>query len=116
MSKGDILDITISITTDKGEKYVGTAKLTKTSKKILSGLRKKSKLVKAPTATSAIRVLYQNGFFKTKRKLPNIKSILTSKGMNFVGGHVSQALDRSSYLRREGKRGKFTYIQKYPPN
>ena len=76
----------------------------------------KPKLKNTPTATSAIRSLYQNGFFKSKRKMIDIKSTLSSKGMNFVTGHIAQALDRANYLKQEGKRGKFTYIQKYPPN
>lgn len=110
------MDITISITNDKGETYVGTAKLAKTSKKNVRGLIKKSKPKKNPTPTRAINSLYQDGFFKTKRTLSNIKSALSSKGMNFVVAHISLALKRASYIKQEGKRGKSTFIQKYPPS
>jgi len=114
MSKGDILDITISITTDKGEKYVGTAKLTK-AKKGKKNYVKKLKREQHPTPTSALRNLYEGGFFKTKINFATIISQLSSIGMNFTEKQVATAIIRANYLKRDGKRRKYTYIQKFPP-
>jgi len=73
---------------------------------------KKSKIAK--TATDALKVLWESGFFKTwKAKNPVVESLGT-RGNHFSDAELGMALLRANHLTRRGKRGAYEYIQKYP--
>lgn len=68
----------------------------------------------ARTATEALRILWEIGFFKGwKKKAPIVES-LAKRGNNFSDPELGMALKRAKHLTRRGKRGNYEYIQKYP--
>lgn len=70
------------------------------------------KVVKS--ATGAIRCLWSQGFFKSRRALADVKAELNKHGYNFPDDRLGMALYRTDFLTRLGKRGNYKYIQKYP--
>jgi hypothetical protein len=70
------------------------------------------KVVKSITA--AIRFLWSEGFFKSRRAFADVKEELSKHGYNFPDDHLGMALYRAEYLTRLGKRGNYRYIQKCP--
>ena len=68
----------------------------------------------AKTATEALKILWETGFFRTwKKKLPIVES-LGKRGNHFSDPELGMALKRANHLTRRGKRGSYEYIQKYP--
>ncbi|MCH8915777.1 MAG: hypothetical protein IIA82_08060 [Thaumarchaeota archaeon] len=109
------MKIFISIIDDKKNQYEGEIELIKVkSRKKLQNV-KRSKISKPPTATTAVRQLYNDNFFKNKKTLSEAGSRMSSKGLNFRESHIFNALKRATYLQRKGKRGSYTFIHKYPP-
>src|SRR5689334_4286340 len=75
---------------------------------------KKSRIAK--TATEALKILWESGFFKAwKKKAPIVES-LGKRGNHFSDAELGMALLRANQLTRRGKRGAYEYIQKYPFN
>lgn len=68
----------------------------------------------AKTATEALIILWEKGFFKSWRKQPNMVGELRKRGNNFTPAELGMALKRSKHLTRRGNRGSYEYIQKYP--
>lgn len=68
----------------------------------------------AKTATEAVRILWEEGFFRTWKKKGAIDEHLAKRGNNFSAPELGMALGRSSQLTRRGKHGSYEYIQKYP--
>jgi len=68
----------------------------------------------AKNATNALKILWQEGFFKTWQNNKKIVDCLTRKGNNFSSAELGMALKRAKYLTCQGKRGSYEYIQKYP--
>ena len=73
---------------------------------------KKNKTSK--TASEALRILWEEGYFRTWRKQAAIVGHLGKRGNNFSGPELGMALMRAKHLTRKGKRGSYEYIQKYP--
>jgi len=73
---------------------------------------KNRKIIK--TATEALKVLWQEGFFKTRQNNSKIVSNLAKRGNNFSPAELGMALKRAKHLTRRGKRGNYEYIQKHP--
>ena len=113
------LKINITLTNDKGEQFVGDVELTKTSVK-KQGTTIKTKPKKTIEDKSkppySISNLYNNGFFKTAKKLRDVNSTLKTNGFNFKAGSIQYALDHADFLDRKGNTGNYKWIQKYPPS
>jgi hypothetical protein len=68
----------------------------------------------AKTATEALKVLWEAGFFRSWKKKAPIVETLAKSGNNFSDPELGMALKRANHLTRRGKRGGYEYIQKYP--
>lgn len=68
----------------------------------------------ATTATQALKILWEEGFFQNWRKLSSIVEHLAKRGNNFSIPELGMALMRAKHLTRRGKKGAYEYIQKYP--
>lgn len=68
----------------------------------------------AKTATEALKILWEEGFFRSAKKKPPIVEVLGKRGNNFSDPELGMALMRAKHLTRRGKRGNYEYIQKYP--
>ena len=68
----------------------------------------------ATTATQALKILWEEGLFRSWRKKAQIEQSLAKKGNHFSSAELSMALKRAKHLTRRGKRGEYEYIQKYP--
>jgi len=73
---------------------------------------KKTKIAK--TATEALKILWQDGFFRGWKKKAAIDESLGKRGNHFSDAELGMALKRAKHLTRKGKRGSYEYIQKYP--
>ena len=68
----------------------------------------------AKTATEALKILWETGFFRAWKKKAPIVETLARRGNNFSDAELGMALKRAKHLTRRGKRGNYEYIQKYP--
>lgn len=68
----------------------------------------------AKTVTEALKILWEEGFFKTRQNNQKIINRLAKRGNNFSLAELGMALKRAKHLTRYGKRGNYEYIQKYP--
>jgi hypothetical protein len=75
-------------------------------------MARKNKIAK--TAPEALKILWEEGFFRTCRKQASIVAHLARRGNNFSAPELGMALKRARHLTRRGKRGNYQYIQKYP--
>ena len=68
----------------------------------------------AKTATEALKILWEESFFRVWKKNPAVVEDLAKRGNHFSGAELGMALMRANHLTRRGKRGNYEYIQKYP--
>lgn len=68
----------------------------------------------AKTASGALKILWQEGFFRSGRKSGDVIKFLAKRGNNFLPPTIGMALAAAKYLTRKGKRATYEYIQKYP--
>lgn len=68
----------------------------------------------AKTATEALKLLWEDRFFRSWRKIGDIESTLAKTGHHFSDPELGMALKRARHLTRRGKRRSYGYIQKYP--
>lgn len=68
----------------------------------------------ARTATEALKILWEEGFFRTWRKRGVIESHLAKRENHFSGPELGMALKRARHLTRRGKQGSYEYVHKYP--
>ncbi len=68
----------------------------------------------AKTATEALKILWEEGFFRAWKKGAGIVDRLAKRGNNFTAPELGMALKRARHLTRRGKRGNYEYIQKHP--
>ena len=68
----------------------------------------------AKTATEALKILWEDSFFRTWKKNSAVVENLGKKGNHFSDAELGMALMRAKHLTRRGKRGSYEYIQKYP--
>ena len=66
------------------------------------------------TATGAIKILWKDGVFKSWSNQDKIVKYLADKEYHFSSPELGMALKRAKFLTRNGKRGSYEYIQKYP--
>lgn len=75
-------------------------------------MTRKAKIAK--TATEALKILWEERFFKTWKKRAAIEKYLGDRGNHFSPAELGMALKRAKHLTRKGKRGGYEYIQKHP--
>lgn len=68
----------------------------------------------AKTATVALKILWEEGYFASWKKITSIIERLAKRGNNFTGAELGMAMKRAKHLTRKGKRGNYEYIQKHP--
>lgn len=68
----------------------------------------------ARSATEALRILWEEGFFESWKNKAPIVAALAKRGNHFSDAELGMALMRGNHLTRKGKRGSYEYIQKYP--
>src|SRR2546426_5467299 len=69
----------------------------------------------ARAATEALKLLWQDGFFRGWKKKAAVEEILAKRGNHFSDSELGMALMRAKHLTRRGKRGNYENIQKNPP-
>lgn len=62
--------------------------------------------------TDAIKILWEEGFFKLRNNLSTIDKELISRGNNFSSAQLSKAVSRARFLNHFGKCGAYEYAQK----
>jgi len=70
---------------------------------------RKNKIAK--TATEALKILWEEEFFRAARKMLVIEEHLAKRGNNFSSPELGMALKRAKHLTRKGKQGGYEYIQ-----
>jgi hypothetical protein len=74
-----------------------------------------SKTARAATsATEALKILWEEEFFVSWKKVGPIEDILAKRGNHFTDAELGMALKRAKHLTRRGKRRNYEYVQKYP--
>lgn len=68
----------------------------------------------AKSATEALRILWEEGFFRAWTRKGVIEENLGKRGNHFSGAELGMALKRAKHLTRRGKAGSYEYVQKYP--
>jgi len=68
----------------------------------------------ATSASEAIKILWEEGFFKNWANLGRVSTYLGKRGNNFSPVAMGMALLRASYLTRQKKGRAFEYIQRRP--
>ena len=68
----------------------------------------------AKIATAALKILWEEGFFRAWKKGAAIVDRLAKRGNNFSAPELGMALKRAKHLTQRGKRGNYEYIQKAP--
>lgn len=68
----------------------------------------------ARTATEALKILWEESFFRGWKKKFAVVENMAKKGNHFSDAELGMALMRAKHLTRRGKRGNYEYIQKYP--
>jgi len=101
----------VRLTDDKNQSYEGVIELKKVTNK-----KEIKKLTSVEGPTDIVRELYFQNYFETSRTLNDVENKIKSKKYNFDSPAIVLALSRSKYLKRQGKRGSYSYIQKIPPN
>src|SRR5437899_11715574 len=112
------MKIHIEVISDDGAIYCGEATLQKRSSR---AKRKHPVAVSSPKpkhhkCPAVLTLLWQRGSFKRALSIAEIKKALDSTGYSFTDENILMALSRAKFLTRHGKRGSFTWKQKYPFN
>lgn len=68
----------------------------------------------AKSAAEAIRMLWQEGVFKSPHDFKKISKLLENRGNNFSKPELAKVLKLAKYLTRRGNRRSYEYIQKLP--
>ena len=106
------MKIYVQVTDDKNQTYEGIVELTKSKKQV--GHKQIKIIISGPT--DAFKKLYLQKYFENSRNLNNVEEKIKSMKYNFDVRTIEMALNRSKFLKRNGKRGSYSYIQKTPPN
>ncbi|MGA3177036.1 MAG: hypothetical protein ABSE19_06785 [Candidatus Acidiferrum sp.] len=68
----------------------------------------------AKSATEGLKVLWEDKYFRTWKKMDAIVGEFAKRDNHFSDAELGMALKRANYLVRRGKRRSYEYIQKYP--
>lgn len=104
--------------THKGQTYSGEVELypadtEKTVTKPYKIVTSTIDIVTKPSA--AVELLHRNGFFKESHKLSDVSNELRNEGYNFSRQSIFMALKAATFLALTGKRGSYSFVQKFPP-
>lgn len=69
----------------------------------------------ATKPSGSVEFLYKGGFFKESRRLPDVCARLREEGYNFSRQSIFMALKAAPFLALTGKRGTYSFVQKFPP-
>lgn len=112
MSKGDKMKVRITVVDDDNQTYEGMAELSKITKQ-----KSKKQIISGPKgSTNVVKDLYFQNYFENSRTLHDVEQKMKSKKYNFDPSVITMSLQRARFLKQEGKRGNYSYIQKTPPN
>ncbi len=106
------MKIHVKVKDDKNQIYEGTIELTKSRKQ--KSQKQTEFQISGPTGI--IKELYFQNYFENERTLNEVDKKFKSKKYNFGANAIQIAMERAKFLRRKGKRGSYSYIQKIPPN
>jgi len=104
------MKVYVRVTDDKNQTYEGITELTKSTKQ----KSKKHIEIKAQGPTGVIKQFYYQKYFENPRTLKAVETKIKLKKYNFVPATIEMALKRAKFLKREGKRGHYSFIQKGP--
>jgi hypothetical protein len=68
----------------------------------------------AKSATEGLKILWEDGFFRTWKKRDAAIVEFAERDNHFTDAELGMALKRAGHLVRRGPRRKYEYIQKYP--
>jgi hypothetical protein len=68
----------------------------------------------AKTATEGLKILWEDGFFRTWKKRDAVIEEFAKRDNHFSDAELGMALKRAGHLVRRGPRRSYEYIQKYP--
>lgn len=112
------MEIKIQLIDDKGQVYQGKmllAKMVGNKKKNETATKVIEKSKKVKPSTIIYSGLYQSNFFKDSQLFSDVEKKLSNMGYHFKKGSILMALKGATYLIKNGKKGKYTFIQKHPP-
>ena len=69
----------------------------------------------AKTCPEALKLLWEEGVFKTPQPLAVVIKELSTRRYNFTKQAVSMALPSIDFLTKQGNPGNYTFVEKYPP-
>ena len=73
-----------------------------------------SKARSAKSATDGLKILWEDKYFRTWKKMDAIVGEFAKGDNHFTDAELGMALKRANHLIRRGKRRSYEYIQKYP--
>lgn len=68
----------------------------------------------AKSATEGLKILWEDNFFRTWKKMEAVVEGFAKRDNHFSDAELGMALKRARHLVRRGTRGSYEYIQKYP--
>jgi repressor of nif and glnA expression len=68
----------------------------------------------ATKPSEALKILWKERIFLKPNKIAEVMKELEKRGYNFNEQAIHMALKRAKYLTQKGKKGNYTYVQKYP--
>lgn len=102
-----------------GQTYFGEVELYagRPEKAVSKALRRGASTVEniATRPSAAVEMLYHRSFFKEPRKLPDVFDELRKEGYNFSRPSILMALKAAGFLALTGRRGSYSFVQKFPP-
>lgn len=100
-----------------GKTFVGEAKLRAlaSSGAVTQDSRQELAHGVATKPAEAVQLLYERNFFNAAHKVGEISAELRNAGYNFKSAVIQMALKRADFLQMKGRRGSYTFVQKYPP-
>lgn len=112
------MKIEVRLTTQNGETFAGEVTLKQVSPNAAQSVRSEQKPAKPrpESPSAAINALYEKGFFSEERSLGDSVRELRGNGYNFGAPSIVMALKTKEFLQRRGTKGKYRFVQKYPPS
>ena len=68
----------------------------------------------AKTAPDALAILWSEEIFGRRKTFEEVRGELERRGYHFTDQNLAMGLRSAKFLTRFGKRGAYTYVQKYP--
>jgi hypothetical protein len=66
------------------------------------------------TTMDALRILWKAKMFFKPKVVAEVRKELQKRGYNFTDEALSMALMRAKFLTRNGAKGSYTFVQKFP--